>query len=109
MKNCKGLTITSFRLLLASCCLLTVFSTLHAQAPDRSKPPALGPSPNLKLPPIQRFKLSNGLPVVMMEKRGAPLVQIDLLLKTGATMDPAGKNGLASMTAAMLDQGAGSR
>ncbi|MCI0693065.1 insulinase family protein [candidate division KSB1 bacterium] len=82
---------------------------MHAQAPDRSQPPALGPSPALKLPPIQRFKLSNGLPVVMMEKRDVPLVQIDLLVKAGTAMDPAGKNGLASMVAAMLDQGAGSR
>jgi predicted Zn-dependent peptidase len=90
-------------------------SALRAQAPekvsepDRSKPPALGPSPTLELPPIQRFKLSNGLPVVMMEKHGVPLVQIDLLVKAGTAMDPAGKNGLASMAAAMLDQGAGPR
>ncbi|MGH7452367.1 MAG: M16 family metallopeptidase, partial [bacterium] len=82
---------------------------MYAQAPDRSKPPALGPSPALKLPPIQRFKLSNGLPVVMMEKHGVPLVQIDLLVKAGTAMDPAGKSGLASMVAAMLDEGAGSR
>lgn len=109
MKNCKRLTITWFRLLPAICCLLIVFSTLHAQAPDRSKPPALGPSSALKLPVIQRFKLSNGLPVVVMEKRGVPLVQIDLLVKAGTAMDPAGKNGLASMVAAMLDEGAGSR
>jgi predicted Zn-dependent peptidase len=91
------------------CCLLFSFSTLFAQAPDRSKPPALGPSPALKLPPIQRFKLSNDLPVVLMEKHGVPLVQINLLVKAGTAMDPAGKNGLASMTAAMLDEGAGPR
>ncbi len=109
MKNCKRLMIAWFRLLLAICCLLFSFSTLSAQAPDRSKPPGLGPSPALKLPPVQRFKLSNGLPVVIMEKRGVPLVQIDLLVKAGTAMDPTGKSGLASMVAAMLDQGAGSR
>lgn len=109
MKNCKSLKIFESSISFAICCLLVVFSTLHAQAPDRSQPPALGPSPALKLPPIQRFKLSNGLPVVMMEKRDVPLVQIDLLVKAGTAMDPAGKNGLASMVAAMLDQGAGSR
>jgi predicted Zn-dependent peptidase len=109
MKNRKRLAIIWFLLLLAICCPPLFSSVLHAQAPDRSKPPALGPSPALKLPPIQRFKLSNGLPVVMLEKRGVPLVQIDLLVKAGTAMDPAGKNGLASMVAAMLDQGAGSR
>src|SRR5687768_2796265 len=32
------------------------------QAPDRSKPPASGPVPVLKLPAIQKQALSNGLP-----------------------------------------------
>jgi predicted Zn-dependent peptidase len=82
---------------------------LFAQSPDRSKSPELGPPPSLKLPPIQHLKLSNGLPVVLMEKHQVPLVQINLLVKAGSAMDPAGKNGLASMTAAMLDEGAGSR
>ncbi|MDZ7291654.1 MAG: insulinase family protein [candidate division KSB1 bacterium] len=44
-----------------------------------------------------------------MEKHEVPLVQINLLIKAGTAMDPAGKSGLASMTAAMLDEGAGSR
>jgi predicted Zn-dependent peptidase len=94
---------------MAFCCLLFSFSTLFAQNPDRSKPPELGPPPALKLPPIQHFKLSNGLPVVFMEKHEVPLAQINLLVKAGAAMDPAGKNGLANMTAAMMEEGAGPR
>ena len=35
------------------------------QRPDRSKPPVTGPAPELKLPPIQRFTLGNGLRVVL--------------------------------------------
>ncbi len=31
------------------------------QAPDRSKAPAPGPAPALKLPPIQKRALANGL------------------------------------------------
>ncbi len=80
-----------------------------AQAPDRSKPPALGPPPVLKLPPIQHFKLSNGLPVLLMERHEVPLVQINLLVNAGTADDPPGKPGLASMTAAMLTEGAGPR
>ena len=34
--------------------------------PDRSKPPALGPVRALKLPPVQRLRLSNGVPVLLM-------------------------------------------
>ncbi len=80
-----------------------------AQKPDRSAPPKLGAPGTLSLPAIQKFKLSNGLPVVLMEKRGVPVVQINLLVKTGSAMEPTDKAGTASMTAAMLDEGAGTR
>jgi len=83
--------------------------SLFAQAPDRSKPPTLGAPAPLKLHAIEHFTLPNGLPVVMMEKHSVPLVQINLLVNTGSAMDPDRKSGLASLTAAMLDEGAGSR
>src|SRR5262245_37519901 len=106
MKNfkifCRSLSLLGLGLLL-------ICPRASAQAPDRSKPPALGAQPSLKLPPIQHFKLSNGLPVVLMEKHTLPLVQINLLVKTGSAMDPAGKSGLASFTSEMMDEGAGSR
>jgi predicted Zn-dependent peptidase len=78
-------------------------------APDRSKPPALGAPPRLNLPEIQKRTLSNGLAVWLVESHEVPLVQINLLLKAGAGDDPVGKFGLASLAAAMLDEGAGSR
>lgn len=78
-----------------------------SQVSDRSSPPALGVPRPLQLPPIQRFKLSSGLPVVFMEKRGVPVIQVNLMVKTGSAMDPAERSGLASLTAAMLDEGAG--
>ena len=78
-------------------------------APDRSKPPALGAAPQLNLPPIQKRMLSNGLPVWLVEAHEVPMVQINLLVKAGAGDDPAGKFGVASLTAAMLDEGAGTR
>jgi zinc protease len=84
-------------------------SGLRAQQPDRSQPPELGPPPRLQLPPIQRETLSNGLPVLIFEKHEVPLVQIDLLVKTGSAMDPADKGGLASLTGQMLDEGAAGR
>jgi predicted Zn-dependent peptidase len=79
------------------------------EPPDRSKPPALGPAPELKLPPLQRATLSNGLPVLLVESHEVPLVQVNLLILTGSAEDPAGKFGIASLTAAMLDEGAGQR
>lgn len=78
-----------------------------AQQPDRSAPPALGPAKNVQLPPIQRFSLSNGLNVVLMEKRSVPMIQINLLIQTGSFDDPEGKEGLSSFAMDLLDEGAG--
>jgi zinc protease len=80
-----------------------------AQAPDRSKPPALGPAPSLKQPTIQKQKLSNGLGVWLVEHHEVPLAQINLIVRSGSAVDPIGKYGLGSLAAAMLDEGAGAR
>ena len=55
------------------------------------KPPALGPPPQLTLPPIQKRTLSNGLPVWMIEAHEVPLVQVNLLVLAGSGDDPAGQ------------------
>ena len=82
---------------------------LVAQKPDRSTPPKPGPPPALKLPPIQKQTLSNGLAVWIVEQHEVPLVQVNLIVKAGSAADPAGKYGVGSMTAAMLDEGAGGK
>ena len=85
-------------------------ATLSAQqAPDRAHPPQPGPAPALHLPLIQKRQLSNGLPVWIVEMHKVPVVQANLLVFGGTTHDPAGKFGAASLTAAMLTEGAGSR
>jgi len=40
---------------------------VSAQAPDRTRAPRLGPPPTVRLPPIQKRQLSNGVPVWMVE------------------------------------------
>jgi predicted Zn-dependent peptidase len=79
------------------------------QAPDRSKAPVTGPPPVLKLPPIQKRTLANGLPVWVVEMHEVPVAHIGVLVRAGAAADPAGKFGLANFTASMLDEGAGTR
>lgn len=79
------------------------------QAPDRSKAPAAGPAPELHLPAIDKRMLSNGLPVWIMGVHKVPTVHIELVVRAGTAADPRGRFGLASLTAAMLDEGAGSR
>ncbi|MCW5910784.1 MAG: insulinase family protein [Cyclobacteriaceae bacterium] len=82
-------------------------ASAFAQTPDRSAPPALAKARNLQLPPIQKFTLSNGLNVWLVEKHTVPLVQVNLLVQTGAFDDPQGKEGLSSLAFDMLDEGAG--
>ena len=91
-------------------CAALLSPSLVAQQPaDRGKPPALGAAPPLNLPAIQRSTLANGLAVWLVESHEVPLVQVNLVVKAGNGDDPAGKFGLASLTAAMLDEGAGTR
>jgi len=79
------------------------------QPPDRSHPPQPGPPAELHLPAIQKQKLSNGLPVWIVELHKVPVVQVNFVSFSGTANDPPGKFGLASLTAAMLEEGAGSR
>jgi predicted Zn-dependent peptidase len=79
------------------------------QTPDRSRPPEVGPPPTLRLPPIETRTLSNGLPVTIMGVHKVPTVHLGLVVRGGVAADPPGKFGLANLTNAMLDEGAGSR
>ena len=83
--------------------------TASATGADRSSPPPVGPAPVPRFPELQRATLSNGLDVVLAERRGLPLVQMQLLVDAGYAADPATRPGLASMTASMLDEGTDTR
>ncbi len=64
--------------------------------------------PELVFPKLERATLSNGVKVVLAERRGLPIVQMNLeFAGAGFSSDPAGKLGLASFTMGMLDEGAG--
>jgi predicted Zn-dependent peptidase len=78
-------------------------------APDRSAPPKSGPPPRLQLPVVQKHVLGNGLRVWVIERHTVPTVHMTLVVKSGSAADPAGKYGLASLTAAMLTEGAGGK
>ena len=71
--------------------------------------PAVGPLPALAAPNPLRFRLSNGLDVIAIPRHAAPIVSMNLIIRSGADHDPAERAGLASLTAEMLDEGAGTR
>jgi zinc protease len=69
----------------------------------------VAPAQSLRLPPHEKIVLKNGLTVLLMEKRGVPLIDVFALVKTGAAADPAGQEGLASITAGLLRKGTKTR
>ena len=63
----------------------------------------------LKFPAYKRTLLPNGVTLLVMEKHSAPLISISVVLKSGSVQDPAGQEGLADITNALLRKGAGQR
>src|SRR5947209_14759657 len=84
-------------------------SSISAQTIDRSKPPKLGPPPRVSLPPILTRQLPNGLKLLIVEQHELPLADFVLLVGSGGTADPAGKTGVANLTASMLREGTTTR
>jgi zinc protease len=70
-------------------------------------PPA--PAQSIHLPPHEKVVLKNGLTVLLLPKKGVPLVAFSALVKSGAAADPAGQEGLASITASLLRKGTQTR
>lgn len=61
------------------------------------------------LPPIERFTLPNGLPVIVVARRDVPVIDVQLMVRAGYTdVDPA-KRGLAQFVSAMLPKGTRTR
>ena len=76
---------------------------------DRSKPPATGEPMSLKLPPMQKTTLSNGLKIVLAERHTAPVVNFSMLVDSGYAADPSSAPGTASFSQRMLEEGTPTR
>jgi zinc protease len=74
-----------------------------------STPPVVGALPNVVPPHAIRFALSNGLDVVAIERKVAPIVSAAFMMRAGGSADPPELAGLSSLAAEMLDEGAGAR
>ena len=59
----------------------------------------------IRLPPIHRERLANGLRVVVAERPGVPLAAARLVLRGGSALDPAGRAGLAHLAAICARRG----
>lgn len=77
--------------------ILTVTLAIGSFTPLRAE--------NLRMPPHEKIVLKNGLTVLLLVKHGVPLVDISTIVKAGAASDPAGQEGLATITAELLRKG----
>jgi zinc protease len=75
---------------------------------DRSRLPDVGPDPAFRFPAVARHTLHNGLQVRTVEHHTVPVVSMIVEVEGGAVADPPGREGLAAITADMLDEGTGS-
>ena len=80
-----------------------------ADAPFRQQAPGAGAEPTFTPPHWKRFKLKNGLDVFLVEFHDLPLIDFNLMVKTGGAANPADRAGLADLTARMLDEGTKTR
>jgi len=71
--------------------------------------PAAAQPGSFKLPPYKKVILRNGMTLLLMEQHEVPLVSFSVIVKAGSVSDPAGKEGVASMTAALLRKGTATR
>src|SRR5690606_7502948 len=76
---------------------------------ERARLPEAGPEVSPATPTIADFRLDNGLRVLVAPTEGLPLVSARLNFAAGSAHDPAGKPGVAAMTAALLTQGTAAR
>ncbi|RUO65137.1 zinc protease [Pseudidiomarina planktonica] len=84
------------------------YMTGESQA-DRSELPTVGALPELDLPELTTFTLSNGLEVALAERHDVPTVQMSLVFDSGYAADFGDKPGTASFTMNMLKEGTTNR
>jgi zinc protease len=72
---------------------------------DRSTEPAMGKPESLRLPPMQKTTLSNGLKVILAERHEAPVVNFSMVVDSGYASDSPQLPGVASLALRMLEEG----
>src|SRR5215207_856256 len=93
--------------------LVITFANLAATAQqtlDRTKPPTPGATPVLRVPTWTKIELANGATLIVSERHSLPLVSFTITFLGGSNQfEPAGRRGVASMTASMLSEGTTTR
>ena len=82
------------------------YRSAAASAVDRTTgvPPTRS-FPDVVFPELQRFRLKNGLPVILAQRSGVPVARVSLLFDAGYVADRGRKLGTSSFAMSMLDEG----
>jgi predicted Zn-dependent peptidase len=71
--------------------------------------PTAPPPAAVKLPPIERFSLPNGLQVIAVQNPKLPVVSVQLAIRAGRAEEPLSRMGVAELTVDLLVKGSRSR
>jgi len=93
----------------ALCAVVPSFRRLSAQASFPTTPPKPTRLAPLRFPPFKEATLPNGLQLVVVERHEQPVISVSLAFRAGDIYDPAGKEGLAELTAELLSKGTDTR
>jgi zinc protease len=88
---------------------LLAASTLAAQTPFPTRPPAPTPLRAAQFPPFQEAALPNGMTLLLIENHEQPSLSVTLSFRAGTAYDPAGKEGLSAIVAELLTKGTPTR
>jgi zinc protease len=103
----RAMLHASLAVTLATTLAAVIPCTAAAQFP--TKPPAAAPIKAAAFPPFQEATLPNGLKLLVVRNAKQPVTAVTLAFAAGSAYDPAGKSGLADLTASLLTKGAGKR
>lgn len=78
-------------------------------AVDLNVEPGPSEEPSFNPPPIQKAALSNGMELYLVENHDLPMIQTNILIKSGWAADPTERPGTSSITADMLNEGTKSK
>ncbi|MEE2787466.1 MAG: pitrilysin family protein [Myxococcota bacterium] len=89
--------------------MVTLPDHVRAEKPDRSQLPGPSGTTVWTPPKVQTWTMKNGINVMFLEARQAPLITLKFITAQGSATDTPEKAGLAAFMVDMMDEGAGDR
>lgn len=72
----------------------------------RRTPPPPDPTPELRLPNVESYTLTNGLQISTVYREGQPFIDLELVVQAGEADSPRNLPGVATFTGEMITRGA---